>query len=168
MHRSLRTIGLLGVLAAQLPAWLHSAEVTGWRAAEPGWKYEFPRDHGPHRGFKTEWWYYVGHLKAASGEAFGYQLTFFRAALRKPDPQVRSAWSLNTVYFAHLALTDPARRAFVFRDKAGRGALGLSGANPIGRPVTTTPESAPVHETLQQVNSVTVFVLPVRAEPARQ
>ena len=97
----------------------------------PGRVWSFPRDHGAHPEYKTEWWYYVGHLKAASGESFGYQLTFFRVALRKlrkPDPQARSAWSLHTVYFAHLALTDAARRTFAFRDKAGRGALGLSGA----------------------------------------
>jgi predicted secreted hydrolase len=67
-------------------------------------------------------------LQAASGESFGYQLTFFRVALRKPDPGARSAWSLHTVYFAHLALTDPLRRIFAFREKAGRGAMGLSGA----------------------------------------
>jgi len=94
----------------------------------PGRVWAFPRDHGAHPEFKTEWWYYVGHLKAASGETFGYQLTFFRVALRKPDPQARSAWSLHTVYFAHLALTDAARQTAVFRDQAGRGALGLSGA----------------------------------------
>ena len=94
----------------------------------PGRVWSFPRDHGAHPEYKTEWWYYVGHLKAASGESFGYQLTFFRVALRKPDPQARSAWSLHTVYFAHLAVTDPARGTFVFREKAGRGALGLSGA----------------------------------------
>ena len=79
---------------------------------------QFPRDHGAHPEFKTEWWYYVGHLQAASGESFGYQLTFFRVALRKPDPGARSAWSLHTVYFAHLALTDPLRRIFAFREKA--------------------------------------------------
>jgi predicted secreted hydrolase len=94
----------------------------------PGRVLQFPRDHGAHPEFKTEWWYYVGHLKAASGESFGYQLSFFRVALRNPDPQARSAWSLHTVYFAHLALTDAARRTFAFRDKSGRGALGLSGA----------------------------------------
>ena len=94
----------------------------------PGRVWSFPRDHGAHPEFKTEWWYYVGHVKADSGETFGYQLTFFRVALRKPDPQARSAWSLHTVYFAHLALTDAARRTFFFRDAAGRGALGLSGA----------------------------------------
>ena len=94
----------------------------------PGRAWSFPRDHGAHPEFKTEWWYYVGHLKAASGESFGYQLTFFRVALRKPNPQARSAWSLHTVYFAHLALTDAARQTFSFREKSGRGALGLSGA----------------------------------------
>ena len=77
-----------------------------FETARPGRVWSFPRDHGAHPEFKTEWWYYVGHLKAASGESFGYQLTFFRVALRKPDPKARSAWSLDTVYFAHLAITD--------------------------------------------------------------
>ena len=72
----------------------------------------------------------MGHLKSPQGEAFGYQITFFRAALRRPDPRARSAWSLNTVYFAHLAVTDSARGRFRFREKVGRGALGLSGATP--------------------------------------
>jgi len=117
----------LGLLLAVL---LLGGAVAGqdFQVPRPGRVFQFPRDHGAHPEYKTEWWYYVGHLKAASGESFGYQLTFFRVALRQPDPQARSAWSLNTVYFAHLALTDPARGAFLFRDKAGRGALGLSGA----------------------------------------
>jgi predicted secreted hydrolase len=89
--------------------------------------FAFPRDHGAHPEYQTEWWYFVGHLKSASGESFGYQLTFFRVALRQPDPKARSAWALNAIYFAHLALTDPARRTFVFRERADRGALGLSG-----------------------------------------
>ena len=117
---------LLAVLLAG-GAWAGEA----FELPRPGRVFSFPRDHGAHPEFKTEWWYYVGHLQAASGESFGYQLTFFRVALRKlrkPDPQARSAWTLNTIYFAHLALTDPARRTFAFREKSGRGALGLSGA----------------------------------------
>ncbi len=55
----------------------------GFEMPRPGRVWSFPRDHGAHPEFKTEWWYYVGHLKAASGESFGYQLTFFRVALRK-------------------------------------------------------------------------------------
>ena len=75
----------------------------GWAAEafqtpRPGRVLVFPRDHGAHPEYKTEWWYYVGHLKAASGEAFGYQLTFFRAALRQPDPQ----GALGLVFEHHL------------------------------------------------------------------
>jgi predicted secreted hydrolase len=102
----------------------------GFELPRPGRAWSFPRDHASHPEFKTEWWYYAGHVKAASGESFGYQFTFFRVGLRKPDPQARSAWSLHTVYFAHLAITDTARRTFFFREKSGRGSLGLSGAAP--------------------------------------
>jgi predicted secreted hydrolase len=120
----------LGLLLAVL---LRGGAVAGeaFRVPRPGRVFQFPRDHGAHPEYKTEWWYYVGHLKAASGESFGYQLTFFRVGLRKlrkPDSRARSAWSLNHIYFAHLAITDPTRGAFLFREKAGRGALGLSGA----------------------------------------
>jgi predicted secreted hydrolase len=101
-----------------------------FKTPQPGRVFAFPRDHGAHPEYKTEWWYYTGHLKSAAGEAFGYQLTFFRVALKQPDPQARSAWSLNTIYFAHLALSDQGGRNFVFRDKAGREALGMSGAAP--------------------------------------
>jgi predicted secreted hydrolase len=100
-----------------------------FRLALPGWEFAFPRDHAAHPDFKTEWWYYTGHLTSDQGEPFSYQLTFFRVGLKRPDPQARSAWSLHTVYFAHLALTDIQGRKFTFHEKAGRGALGMSGAD---------------------------------------
>ncbi len=31
-----------------------------WKLSLPGWDYQFPRDHGNHPGFKTEWWYFTG------------------------------------------------------------------------------------------------------------
>ena len=99
----------------------------GFEVPRPGRVFQFPRDHGAHPDYKTEWWYYVGHLKAASGESFGYQLTFFRVALRKPPPpglKPRSAWTLNIVYFAHLALTDAARHTFAFRERSRPGGPG--------------------------------------------
>jgi predicted secreted hydrolase len=69
-------------------------------------------------------------LKAAAGEAFGYQLTFFRVALPKPNRAAKSAWAADAVYFAHLALSDPSRQRFIFHEKAQRGALNLAGADP--------------------------------------
>ncbi len=96
--------------------------------ARPGYVFQFPRDHGAHPDFRTEWWYYTGHLASPQGERFGYQLTFFRVALAKPAPGVRSAWAAHTVYFAHLAVTDVQGRTFRYREQAQRGALGLAGA----------------------------------------
>jgi hypothetical protein len=64
---------------------------------QPGRVFQFPRDHGAHPEYKTEWWYYTGHLRAKDGASWGYQLTFFRAALKKPGPRARSAWALHTL-----------------------------------------------------------------------
>ena len=46
----------------------------------------FPRDHGPHPEFRTEWWYYTGNLRDPAGRHFGFQLTFFRIALAATMP----------------------------------------------------------------------------------
>jgi predicted secreted hydrolase len=116
----------LAVLALLLPQGAGAAEA--FHKARPGRVWQFPADHGAHPDYQTEWWYWVGQLKSSAGETFGYQLTFFRSALRRPDPKAHSAWSLSTLYFAHLAISDPAQGRFNFREKVGRGALGLSGA----------------------------------------
>ncbi len=97
------------------------------RALEPR-EFVFPRDHGPHPEFKTEWWYYTGNLQDESGRRFGYQLTFFRNALQ-PDPVERkSAWASQQIYLAHFALTDPANRNFYYFERFSRSALELAGA----------------------------------------
>jgi predicted secreted hydrolase len=49
----------------------------------------FPRDHGAHPDFRTEWWYVTGALDSPQAD-IGFQLTFFRSrpgtaeALRSP------------------------------------------------------------------------------------
>lgn len=72
-----------------------------------GYRYQFPRDHGSHDRFRTEWWYYTGNLTAKDGRAFGYQLTFFRRAM--PADQIEtlpSKWSATQLYLAHFAISD--------------------------------------------------------------
>ncbi len=97
----------------------------------------FPVDHGPHPGFRTEWWYWTGNLRtpAAQGNArrFGFQLTFFRMALTPAAAPRRSAWGTRDVYMAHLALTDVAAGRFHAKDRGARAALDLAGAT--GNPV---------------------------------
>jgi predicted secreted hydrolase len=95
--------------------------------------FEFPRDHGPHDDYQTEWWYYTGNLLDPSGRHFGYQLTFFRRALVPPDERAQlagrpSAFAFNQVYFAHFALTDSAAGEHVSFERYSRGAAGLAGA----------------------------------------
>jgi predicted secreted hydrolase len=116
------------ILAIFLVAGVAGAQGEDFQPACAGRTFQFPQDHGAHPDFKTEWWYYTGHVTSKERETFGYQLTFFRVGLRQPDPQARSAWRADTVYFAHLAVSDPQRGVFAFREAAQRGAMGLAGA----------------------------------------
>ncbi|MCC7015336.1 MAG: carotenoid 1,2-hydratase [Planctomycetes bacterium] len=97
------------------------------RALEPR-ELEFPRDHGPHASFQTEWWYFTGNLADDEGREFSYQLTFFRRALGVLPPPGTSPWNARDVFMAHFAVGDIARERFVAFERFERGALGLAGA----------------------------------------
>ncbi len=102
----------------------------GFARATGPHRFVFPRDHGPHPRYRTEWWYYTGNLRTADGRRFGYELTFFRIALRpKPVPRP-SAWATNQIYMAHLTLTDVSGHRFYHFQRFSRAALGLAGAAP--------------------------------------
>ena len=77
----------------------------------------FPRDHASHPEFKLEWWYYTGNLETATGRRFGYQVTFFRVGV-DPAPENPSAWAVRDLFMAHLAVSDPGRRALPLRREA--------------------------------------------------
>ncbi|MBI3013687.1 MAG: carotenoid 1,2-hydratase [Candidatus Tectomicrobia bacterium] len=100
-----------------------------YRSAAPGYRIQFPRDHASHPDYRTEWWYYTGHLRSPSGEEFGFQLTFFRSGLkdlaREENP---SAWKAEDLYFAHFALSDLKHRKFFFWQKMNRTVLGRAGS----------------------------------------
>ncbi|MDQ6859553.1 MAG: carotenoid 1,2-hydratase [Verrucomicrobiota bacterium] len=100
-----------------------------WRSAEPGWQYEFPRDHYAHPEFKTEWWYFTGNLADATGRRFGYQLTFFRQGIRSPNETSEdlSRFVTRDLKFAHFTVTDVAGQQFRFEQKTSRGAFGEAG-----------------------------------------
>jgi len=102
---------------------------SAWRLALPGWSYEFPRDHGNHPDFKTEWWYFTGNLRAADGREFGYQLTFFRQGVIPPDERKpgRSRFVTTDLKFVHFAISDLARKNFFFGQRLSRGAFGEAG-----------------------------------------
>lgn len=39
---------------------------------------QFPRDHGAHPAYRTEWWYVTGWVRDEEGYERGIQITFFR------------------------------------------------------------------------------------------
>ena len=100
-----------------------------WKTAEPGWKYEFPRDHHAHPDFKTEWWYFTGNVFDRDGHRFGYELTFFRQGIRPRGGRDADAsrFIVNDLKFAHFALTDVSKQRFRFEQKTSRGAFGEAG-----------------------------------------
>ncbi len=66
--------------------------------ALPGYEFEFPRDHGAHDEYKTEWWYYTGHLRTDDGHRYGFELTFFRvgvANIANPCPPANDGQAAN-------------------------------------------------------------------------
>src|SRR5215212_3191998 len=84
-------------------------------------EWTFPRDHGRHDGFKTEWWYFTGNLRErATGRRFGYQLTFFRSSYVPAATSRPSPWAMTDLYFAHAAISDVDAKRLVYADRLSR------------------------------------------------
>src|SRR5947208_4344645 len=71
-----------------------------------GHRLQFPQDHGSHPAFRNEWWYVTGWLEDTSGNAAGFQVTFFR---HRPGvaEETPSRFAARQLLFAHGALADP-------------------------------------------------------------
>ena len=101
-----------------------------YQLALPGRKISFPQDHFSHPDFKTEWWYYTGHLETEQGRKYGYQVTFFRLGLRDRQKEQREEKPLFTdLYMAHFALSDKQEKKFLFRERSNRGYGDKAGAS---------------------------------------
>src|ERR1700692_2010410 len=91
-----------------------------YREALPRYRYQFPRDHFEHPDFRTEWWYYTGNLRTAQGERRGFELVVFRRGERRGPSDNISAWRVDDLYPAHLALTDINGKRFWYRERLNR------------------------------------------------
>lgn len=118
--------GMIGIFSIALS---EPVPPSSFEQATAGYRYEFPRDHGSHPSYRTEWWYYTGHLRAKAGRLFGYELTFFRRAVSPEDIKTQpSQWSASHLYLGHFAVTDVEGRRFHFSEKLSRAGLGKAGA----------------------------------------
>ncbi len=125
---SVLTFVILALLAPWRFIGLPAAKAAEFRLALPGYRFAFPRDHYSHDDYRTEWWYYTGHLRAASGEEYGYQVTFFRSGVveARDNP---SRWAAKNLYLAHFAISDIPRKSFRYFERVNRAGLGLAGAS---------------------------------------
>jgi predicted secreted hydrolase len=92
----------------------------------------FPKDHGSHPSYRTEWWYYTGNVQGPSLRRYGFQLTFFRIRLAPPGveeswPKNPSGWRTSQLFLAHAAVSDLDSKRFYHDEQVTRGAVGLAG-----------------------------------------
>src|SRR4030095_1945320 len=87
----------------------------------------FPRDHGSHPAFRTEWWYITGWVRDADGNDLGIQVTFFRS---RPGVAEASAsrFAPTQLLFAHAAVADPRFGRLRHDERAARAGWGLAEA----------------------------------------
>jgi predicted secreted hydrolase len=121
MQRVFPAVFLSALLAFPLAA-QEKLPDDGFRSAMPGYEFAFPRDHGSHPEFRTEWWYYTGHLRTASGKRYGFEVTFFRVGVTPPGTATDSGsrWHLRHLMPAHFAITDVNGKTFRYYEKLNR------------------------------------------------
>lgn len=94
-----------------------------FRMALPGYEFAFPRDHGAHPEYRTEWWYYTGHLRTESGRRYGFEVTFFRVGVDTRAEARATAWDLHAIMPAHFAITDVQAKDFRYYEKLNRASV---------------------------------------------
>jgi predicted secreted hydrolase len=115
----------LALALALFPVFVHGQGE--YPPVRQGLALQFPRDHGSHPRFRSEWWYITGWLKAAGGEEFGVQITFFRNRPRVAE-DVSSRFAPRQLLFAHAALADPSAGKLLHDQRAARDGFGLARA----------------------------------------
>lgn len=96
---------------------------TAFAPVLPGRQLVFPRDHGAHPDFRTEWWYATGWLKLADGSPLGFQITFFRVrtGIGEDNP---SAFAPRQLLLAHAAIADPRHGRLRHDQRSARSGFG--------------------------------------------
>ena len=101
-------------------------------------EFKFPIDHGSHPSFRSEWWYFTGHVSAEEDQSFGFEMTIFRFGLNSNQAKNqtsnqdsranKSPWRSADLFMAHLAIIDPQAETYWTHEIRSRSALDLGGA----------------------------------------
>ncbi|HEV7576208.1 MAG TPA: carotenoid 1,2-hydratase [Caldimonas sp.] len=87
----------------------------------------FPADFGAHPDARIEWWYLTGALDAGD-RAWGFQITFFRAATQIAGVEA-SRFAARQLLFAHGAVSDLAARRLRHDQRIARSGFGIAEAD---------------------------------------
>lgn len=126
------------------------------KRAENIFPFSFPRDHGQHPQFRTEWWYLNGRLGSEAGNAWAYHFTIFRRAFAKWSHLALIAAAMGSKsireigmfrkafarvlenqgsdrirvdgYVGHLSITNISEREFIFFERGSTSMLDIAGA----------------------------------------
>ncbi len=96
-------------------------------AVVAGTELAFPRDHGSHPAFRTEWWYLTAWVRDGNGggQERGIQITFFRNRPGVAEGGT-SRFAPTQLLFAHAAIADPLHGRLRHDQRAARAGFGLA------------------------------------------
>ncbi len=101
-----------------------------WKTITPPLEFSFPRDHGSHPDYRTEWWYFTGQIESAEGRKFGYQFTIFRVGMIAGEAQPgESAMRPRQLLAGHFAIADMDEKTFQFAERFRRIGAGFADAS---------------------------------------
>jgi predicted secreted hydrolase len=117
---------LLTLILCLAPATAAPPRLPDFAEVRPGVPLRFPRDHGAHPAFRTEWWYVTGWLDGLD-RPIGFQITFFR---HRPEVDARnpSRFAPKQILFAHAAVSDPKIGRLLHAQRIARAGFGLAEA----------------------------------------
>lgn len=129
----INTAGAAGTAMTASLATGHASQRRTTPSVLPGQALRFPRDHGAHPEFRTEWWYITGALYLAeaavtvpdSSPRFGFQITFFRSRVDAAGNNP-SRFAARQLLFAHAAITDLRTSKLLHASRIARAGFGLA------------------------------------------
>ena len=86
----------------------------------------FPRDHGAHPEYRTEWWYLTGWLDGAREAPIMVFRSRSSGRARTIDPANPSPFAAKQLVIAHAANADPARGTLLHDERVARAGFGAA------------------------------------------
>ncbi len=127
MRAFLRRFGAIAGVLLMLAAPASRADDPVYATVRPDDRLAFPRDHGAHPDYRTEWWYVTGWLKTREGDEVGFQVTFFRARV-PTDESNPSRFAPKQLLFAHAAIADRKLGRLVHAERIARAGFRIAEA----------------------------------------